>query len=281
MSWIDTLRTAAANPLPGTEGYRKDQLAQSSTAAGGFAGQGEANYGAMTDELARQRAYFNDIMAGRSSLATEQLRQGLQQQQAMQQSMAAGASPQNSAMAARTAAIMMGRNAQGMAGQAAQAQLAEREMAARQLSELNLGQRGQDVNVGLGSRQNQMTGLGANKADKPAEPGFGTKVAGAAAAIAPLFSDERLKENIKDGDKAARRVLSKLSAKTYDYKDERHGKGKQIGFLAQDLEAAGAKNAVIETPIGKAIDTGKLTGINTGLIASLAKRMSKLEGKAK
>lgn len=281
MSWVDTLRNAAANPQPGTEGYRKGQLAQSSTAAGGFADQGQAGYGAMTDELARQRAYFNDVMAGRNSVATEQLRQGLGQQQAAQMSMAAGASPANAPMAARTAMMMTGRNQANMTAQAAIAQLQEREMAARQLSELNLGQRGQDINVGLGSRQNQMTGLGANKADKPAEPSTLQKLAGAGAAIAPLFSDERLKDNIKDGDRAARRVLSKLSAKTYDYKDEAHGKGKQLGFLAQDLERAGAKGAVIETPIGKAIDTGKLTGINTGLIASLAKRMAKLEGKAK
>jgi hypothetical protein len=196
-------------------------------------------------------------------------------------SMAAGASPANSVMAARTAAIQMGRNQAQMAQQAALTGIAERNAAAQALADMNLGQRGQDINVGLGSRQNQMTGLGANKPDKPPGPSklqTGLAIAGAAA---PLFSDERLKTNIQDGDQAARRVLKKLSAKSYDYKDSRMGKGKQLGFLAQDLERAGMKGAVIETPIGKAVDVGKLTGANTAFISSLAKRVAKLEGKGK
>lgn len=252
----------------------KNALKSSAAASGAFADQGQAGYGQMTEEMAKQRAFFDDMMNGRNSVATEQLRQGLQQQQAAQMSMAAGASPQNSAMAARTAMTQTGRNQSAMSGQAAVAQLQERQMAADQLAKLNTSQRGQDIEVGLGSRQNQMTGLGANK---PKGASGWEKAAAIGSTAAGLFSDERLKENIKDGDKAARRVLSKLSAKTYDYKDQRHGKGPQIGFMAQDLERAGAKSAVIETPIGKAIDTNRLTGINTGLIASLAKRLDRVE----
>lgn len=268
---------AASNPPAGSEADRKRQLVAAATSAGNFAGQGEAGYGAMTNELAGQRQFFNDMMAGRNSVATEQLRQGLQQQQALQQSMAAGASPQNSAMAARTAAMMMGRNAAGMTGQAALAQLAERQMAAEQLARLNLGQREQDINVGLGSRQNQMTGLGANKAEQPKGPSTTQQLIGGAAIAAGLLSDERLKENVRDGSRKARSALAKLGAKTYRYKDERHGKGEQFGFLAQDLEKAGLKSAVIETPIGKAIDVGKLAGANTGMLAELGKRVAKLE----
>lgn len=259
------------------EQTRKEQLAASATSAGNFANQGETGYGNMSGELAQDRQGLRDLAAGRNSVATEQLRQAQMQQQAAQQSMAAAASPQNAAMAARTAMTNTGRNQGVMAGQAAVAQLAERQMAQQQLAQMNLGQRGQDIEVGLGSRQNQMTGLGANKPDKPREPATWEKVAAAAGQVAPLFSDERLKSDVKSGDKAARAVLSKLAAKTYKYKDERHGKGEQFGFLAQDLEKAGAKSAIIETPIGKAIDTNKLSGINTGLIASLARRMDRME----
>lgn len=264
---------------PTSEAARKKQLSDAATSAGGFAGQGEAGYGGMTAELQKQRAFWNDVMMGRNSVATEQLRQGLQQQQAAQQSMAAGASPQNSAMAARTAAMMMGRNQAGMTGQAALAQLQERQMAADQLSKMNLGQRGQDIEVGLGSRQNQMTGLGANKAEKPAEPGTWQKLAAGAAAIAPLFSDERLKADVKSGDGVAKKALEALSAHTYRYKDEKHGAGPQLGVMAQALEKAGLKQAVIDTPEGKQVDHAKLTGANTAMLAALHARLAKLESK--
>lgn len=271
----------AINPRPSADANRQKELEAAAAAAGNFANQGEAGYGNLTGNLASDRAYLEGLRSGQNSLSAEQLRQGLSQQHAQQRSMAASASPQNAAMAARIAANNMARASYGMSGQAAMAGIAERNAAAGQLSNLDLQQRGQDIEVGLGSRQNQMTGLGANKPDKPKDPSTTDKLFAAAGTLAPLFSDERLKENIEPGDKAARRVLSKLAAKSYDYKDERHGKGKQLGFLAQDLERAGAKSAVVETPIGKAIDTGKLTGINTGLIASMAKRLSKLEGKRK
>jgi len=269
----------SATAAPSEEQRRKMALEESARAAGNFAGQGEAGYGQMSAELAKQRQFFNDMMNGRNSVATEQLRQGLQQQQAQQMSMAAGASPQNSAMAARTAAMMMGRNASGMAGQAAQAQLAERQMAADQLAKMNLGQRGQDIEVGLGSRQNQMTGLGANRPDKPKEPTFMQNVGAGigAAAGKGLFSDERLKTDIGSGDKAAKKALQTLAAKTYRYKDEKYGAGGQLGVMAQALERAGLGQAVIDTDDGKMIDTNKLTGANTALLASIGRRVDKLE----
>lgn len=278
-SWFDRLRRSVGAGGPGTEADRKKQLAAAATAAGDFANQGQVGYGGMTAELAKQRQFFNDMMMGRNSVATEQLRQGLQQQQAMQQSMAAGASPANSVMAARNAAMNMGRNAAGMTGQAALAQLAERQMAAQQLANINLGQRGQDIEVGLGSRQNQMTGLGANKPEQPKGPSDMQKGLAIAGALAPLFSDERLKTDVKSGDGVAKKALETLSAHTYRYKDPKFGEGQQLGVMAQALEKAGLKQAVVDTAQGKMIDTNKLTGANTSMLAALAKRVSKLETK--
>ncbi len=268
---------AVANPGVGTEADMKKRRIAAATSAEDFANQGQAGYGNMTGELDKQRQFFNDMMMGRNSVATEQLRQGLQQQQAMQQSMAAGASPQNAAMAARTAAMQMGRNSMGMAGQAALAQLQERQMAADQLSKLNLGQRDQDINVGLGSRKNQLDALGT---EKPKGPSDWQKIAGAGAMAAGLFSDERLKNDVKDGTDSANRAMKALAAKTYRYKDQEHGKGEQLGFLAQDLEKV-VPDAIIETPIGKAVHAGKLAGANTAMISALERRLSKIEGKGK
>ena len=261
---------------PGTEAYRKKQVDQAATDAGNFAGQGETGYGNMTKELAKDRDFYREMMGGKNSIATEQLRQGLQQQLSQQQAMAAGASPANAAMAARNAAMNMGKASYGMTGQAAAAQLAERQMAAEQLARLNLGQREQDINVGVGSRKNQIDALNPGM-DKPKGPSTWEKIFAGGAAVAPLFSDERLKEDVKGGDKAVRHALSKLSAKSYRYKDEGHGKGEQLGILAQDLERAGLKQAVIDTPVGKAVDVGKLSGANAAMIAHLGKRISKLE----
>lgn len=271
-SWFDRLRSAVK-----AKQSDKENLRAASAQAGNFAGQGEAGYGNMTAEMAKQRQFFNDMMNGRNSVATEQLRQGLQQQQAAQMSMAAGGNPQNAAMNARTAAMMMGRNQSNMAGQAALAQLQERQMAADQLAKLNLGQRGQDIEVGLGSRQNQMTGLGANKPEQPKGPSRLQQVAAGASIGAALFSDERLKTDVKSGDAAARRALETLSAHTYRYKDPKYGEGKQVGIMAQALERAGLQQAVIDTPEGKKIDHAKLTGANTALLAGLAKRVVSLE----
>ncbi len=268
----------ASGKLPATgDAQRQLQLQAAAAAAGNFANQGEAGYGAMTGQLAKDRQYLEDLRSGKNSVSAEQLRQALQQQYAQQRSMAASASPANAAMAARTAMINTGRAAMGTAGQQALAGIAERNAAADALSRLNLGQREQDINVGLGSRQNQMTGLGVNKPDKPKEPSTWQKIGTAAAQGFALFSDERLKTDMRDGDAAANEALAKLAAKMYRYKDPKYGAGPQLGVMAQALEKAGLKQAVIDTPEGKMIDHAKLTGANTSMIAAIGKRLSKLE----
>ena len=73
--------------------------------------------------------------------------------------------------------------------------------------------------------------------------------------------------------------LSKLKAFSYKYKDEKYGKGKQHGVMAQDLERAGLGHAVINTPRGKMVDGGKAALSSLGLVAALGKRVSELEGK--
>ena len=48
-------------------------------------------------------------------------------------------------------------------------------------------------------------------------------------------SDEKLKKNINDIIADASKVIKNVNTKTFEYKDEKHGKGVQFGFVANDL----------------------------------------------
>lgn len=100
--------------------------------------------------------------------------------------------------------------------------------------------------------------------------------AGMAAAMA--FSDKRLKKNIKEFD--AEKFLDQLSPSQYDYIDEKLGKGKQVGVMAQDIEKH-VPQAIIETEIGKAVDysPAKMGGPILASLSSLNKRLRQIEGK--
>jgi hypothetical protein len=139
---------------------KRDDLNQQGHAASHFAEFGQNSFGAMTNEATGLREALRRRAAGEGSLVNEQLRQGLGQQLAQQQSMAASASPQNSAMAARNAAINMGRASSAMSGQAAMARLQEQKDAEDALAKAIYQQRQQDLQVGLGSRQNAISAFG-------------------------------------------------------------------------------------------------------------------------
>lgn len=134
------------------------------------------SFGSLTTESGAMREALRQQAMGEKSFTGEQLRQGLQQQQAAQMSMAAGASPGNSAMAARTAAMQMGRNQGAMAGQASLAGIAERQAALKQWQDAILQHRQQDIGASLGAGQNA---IGALTGQKP-EGSFIDKWGGAA-----------------------------------------------------------------------------------------------------
>lgn len=273
-----TMGDPTADP---TADAKRNALNQQGAAAAGFADQGQQGYGAMTAEAQQARDYLRKIASGQESLSGEQLRQGLQQNMSAQRSMAASASPQNQAMAARTAAMNMGRLGAGMSGQAALAGIQERRAAQEGLSNMILGQRGQDIQVGLGSRGNAISGYGGVAPAGSWLDKYGNAVAGGLAAGAK-FSDERLKEDIGDGDKDANAAMKGLRAFTYRYKDKQlstNGGKPELGILAQDLEKAGLKHTIIETPRGKAVNGAALSTANAAMIAALEKRLSKVEGK--
>lgn len=288
MQQLAAEREAAADPRE----QAQQGLLGSAGASNAFAGQGQANYGAMTD---RGNAYLDrlDRLAnGQDSLSREQLRQGLTQQLSQQRSMAASASPQNAAMAARTAATQMGRVGSGMAGNAAMAGIAERNAATQAMGNAILGMRGQDVQAALGSRGNTNTAygniLGEQRDNSPGFWDYATGLLGAGMSAAATAStggatksDERAKTEIKDADADSRKMLDGLRAYTYRYKNERDGKGSQYGIMAQDLEKSGLGHAVMDTPSGKMVHGAKLATGLAALVSSVHRRVSKLEGKGK
>lgn len=137
--------------------------------AGGFADRSEGEFAYLGGQAGNQRQYMEDIARGRESVSAMQLQQALGQNQAQQQSMAAGARPGNAAMAARGAAMNAGRQGAGLAGQQAMAGIQERQAAQNALNEMLLKQRQQELQGALGSRQNAVSAYnpsGASGAEK-------------------------------------------------------------------------------------------------------------------
>lgn len=95
---------------------------------------------------------------------------------------------------------------------------------------------------------------------------------------AALMSDRRVKKNIKKDDSDIGEFMDALESYKYEYKDQALASGKQHGIMVQDLEKSGAgKTIVLETPIGKAIDTRKAIGPILSSLASLNKRQKRVE----
>ena len=177
MSWYKPWTWADESQSAGQQ--RKDLNVQG-TSAGNFADQGEKGFGALGAEGAEARGYLRDLAMGKNSLSAEQLRQGLQQQLGMQQSMAAGAPSSSAPMAARTAMTGAGRASSAMAGNAAMAGIAERNAAQQAWNQAILGARGQDLQAALGSRQNAIGAYGAVTPDKSTLDKWGNAVTTAA-----------------------------------------------------------------------------------------------------
>lgn len=262
------------------------QLAGVATEAQQFGGLGRRGFNRLTGELDEDRGFLRGLQRGEQSISAEQLRQGLQQQLAAQQAAAAGARPQNAAAAARTASINAARAGSGLAGQQALAGLAERQAAGQQLANLNLGQRQQNLQAALGGQQGALQGFGNIEQLRgqrfqtiAGDPTTKEKILGGlTGALTDLISDKRLKTDIEPGDDDAQQFLRGLKAYRYKYRNAEHGKGDQLGVMAQDLERTRlGRQAVINAPGGKMVHGAKLVGALAAASASMNKRLEKLE----
>lgn len=97
---------------------------------------------------------------------------------------------------------------------------------------------------------------------------------GLTAGATAFASDENLKKDIKPFD--SRAFLDELTGRNYKYKDEKFGKGPQVGIVAQDLEKV-APGAVMDTEEGKMVDSGKLAGVAMANLADINQRLKALE----
>lgn len=275
--WWDIGGNLQKDPGAKTEAARKAMLYDQAKQAGSWANQNQ-NQVAQNQRTGRIALEGLQRQAnGENSVSAEQLRQGLQQNLAGQRSLAASASPQNSAMAARTAAIQSGRLGTGLAGQQAVAGLQERNQAQSQYGSL-LGQlSGQANQAAIASRSTAVQGYGSADAGQPEKSNvdkYGNAIVGGLAAI---FSDRRLKTDVRDGDAAASQIASALPSATFRYKDPKFGGGDQLGVMAQDLQGVGLGQAVVDTPHGKVVNGAKLATANTAMIGALARRLSQVE----
>jgi hypothetical protein len=249
---------------------------------------------------------------GENSMAAEQLRQAQMSNVAQQQSLAASAMPGQQAMAQRMAMQNAARGGYGMAGQAAMAGIAERQAATQALGGVLQGARGQDQTLGMfnaqmqqGNRQQndaqigQMLGLqqqgsmaqqqggvqyeqqrGQRFTGALGTPTGGEQMMGLGAALggAALMSDERLKTGIEDASGDADELIAALEPKAWRYKDERHGKGRHVGVMAQALEGTKAgKQAVYETEDGKAVNGARLAAALAAAVGRLGERLDEME----
>lgn len=273
-------QTGLPDPWKIDDGMRQNLLAQQGGRAGQFADTTQQNY--LGYGLQGQQALGNlaATAAGQNSVSAEQLRQGYQQGLAGQQAMVASASPQNSAMAARTGAIQAGRLGAGLAGQQAVAGLQERQQAQAQYGNLLQGLRGQDLSAATTSRQNAESGYGAGMTGAPQKTWM-EQYGPAIMAGASVLSDKRTKTKIEDGTKAADSALKGLKAALYEYKDPAFGAGKRVGIMAQDLEKAGLGHAVMDAGGRKAVHSGHLAAALAAMMPGLDSRLAALEGKAK
>ncbi len=158
-NWTKDHTTGLGDESESTTKKRND-LDYQGQEASGFANEGQDAYTGMRAEGAGIRDMLRKQATGETSLSSEQLRQGLQQNLAAQRSMQASASPGNAAMAARMASQNAAKLGYGMSGQAATAGIQEREAGARAYSDAYNQQRQQELEQALRSRQNAIAGFG-------------------------------------------------------------------------------------------------------------------------
>lgn len=269
-----------------------DQRLKSERFAGGAEDQFRRQGQNLQSELAAQYGDLSAIAAGqRPTIAGERLRQQLGANLLAQraQMAAGGGAPQAMYRAAGAGSNL------GM--QQSIADIQERARA-RQLLGQNLASlgdlRGQEQQAALQGRQNALRGYGALEDARAARHKYGqARIAqdeanderkkdrltgGFLSAVGgALFSDRRVKKDVRKGDKDAGDFLKTLRPYSYRYK-KGYGEGEQFGIMAQDLEKSRAgRAAVIDTPAGKMVHGAKLAAALAAAASTLDKRVSKLE----
>lgn len=193
--------------------------------------------------------------------------------QQMGQTAAAGGT-QAATQAARTSGVNKGQAAI-LGGQEAGRSFTQGQTAGQGLG---MGAYGQGAANQLGAA-NAQGNLGSNQMQESlGQSGQGNQATGGLmSAFGGLFSDEKMKEDVKKGPNIEA-ILAKIDPVRFKYKKEAgEGSGEQIGVTAQDIEKTPMKENIVETPQGKMVDTRKQEMSNLNLIVQLASRIKELE----
>lgn len=277
-------------PNPAQAQFQQNLNAATQNAAGTISSQKGISPALAAELIARQQGAANQNAAGGAATLQAQqqvaAQQALQAQQAqMQQTAQTQAAQQIQAqqqLAAQqqalqgTAQTQIGNaaNAAGNATSAAQAQQSMLLNGYNQVANANASNQNAMSMQNSAAMDKMMGGLVSGAATG----GITALVPAAAPALAALAaSDERVKENVSEFDVEA--FLDSLTGYEYDYKDpQKHGEGKQVGVMAQDVEKE-APNLVVENKDGvKMIDYNKAGGPLFASLAEINKRLKKIEG---
>jgi hypothetical protein len=172
-----------------------------------------------------------------------------------------------------------------------QAQLANQQMGlegAQQASIMGQQERMQAQQMLLGQAAAQR-GVALNSATANQQTDANTRgqtlnmVSGLGGA-AMLASDERVKEDIKPMSNIGKEIaefVKHIKPSEYEYSDPKHGTGKKVGVMAQDLEKSKIGQTMVDqAPDGtKMVDTNKAIGALLAAAAEMHKKIDKLENK--
>jgi hypothetical protein len=130
--------------------------------------------------------------------------------------------------------------------------------------------------AGVGALSGGMLGgIGGKKSGEAGASGGAGIDPAQVASLAMLASDKHLKKDIKEYN--TNEFLDNLKSYEYNYIDEKFGKGKQVGVMAQDIEKT-IPSAIVNTPEGKMI-SASVIGPILAAMSDMHKRIKELEGK--
>lgn len=280
------------------EEKRREQLRKDAAAAAGTYTQKPADPFVTGMQRSATQQLQQAALGKGPSAASELLQQGAERARRGAQSMVAGATGANKALAFRAAQDVQSRATQDVATQQAALRAQEQQRAMQQFGNILAQQR----QAGLGEQQlaaqNYQAQLQASLSQDKDNWLEQQLVSGGSGGISALggglvASDKTLKENIKDEDCKMEAFLKALKPQSWEYKQKKEEKpamiahlmpkGKHFGVMAQDLESSDVgKTMVIKGPDDKLlINSTKATGPILGALAMMFKKQKELEKKLK
>lgn len=93
-------------------------------------------------------------------------------------------------------------------------------------------------------------------------------------------SDRNVKADVQDANQDVEQFMTEVGVHSYEYIDEKHGKGRFAGPMAQELEETKlGKASVIDTDEGKMVDFARLIPVIVSSLSNLNARLKSMEDK--